>query len=233
MKFLLTNDDGYFSEGIAALKAAASQLGECTIVAPDRVYSGCGHRINDKEFIPVSNGQAGVYVVSGTPADCSRLGLVKLAPDVDWVLAGINHGANLAGDIYMSGTAAAAREAALTGKPAIAFSQYFLLSKYPQDWDRTARWTVRLLKVLTAEKLEAGEFWNVNFPALPAEAKDPEIVFCRHDSCQMDLKFDWTPAGAMYKGVYQNRGRRPGYDIDVCFSGKIAVTRIGFDMSVV
>ena len=232
MKFLLTNDDGYFSEGIAALKTAAEQVGECTVVAPDQAYSGCGHRVTHEHAIPVKNGTPGVFVVSGTPADCSRLGLVKLASDADWVLSGVNHGANLAGDIYMSGTAAAAREAALSGKPAIAFSQYLLQSKYPENWKRTARWTLKVLKMLIEQPLEPGQFWNVNFPALPPEAADPEVVFCPHDACQIDLKYDWTDEGAKFSGIYQNRTQRPGFDINVCFSGKIAITKIGFNSSV-
>ena len=62
----------------------------------------------------------GQFVVDGTPVDCVRLGLLELAPDADWVLSGVNNGGNLGVDAHMSGTVAAAREAALLGRPAIA-----------------------------------------------------------------------------------------------------------------
>ena len=62
--------------------------------------------------------------VDGTPVDCVRLGAANLFPNVDWVLSGINSGANLGTDLFISGTVAAAREAAVLSKPAIAVSQY-------------------------------------------------------------------------------------------------------------
>src|SRR5690606_36482179 len=124
MKFLLTNDDGYQADVIAALRAAVATRGENIVVAPSKSYSGCGHQITDKALILTENGGPGVHIIHGTPADCTRLGLLQLASDCDWVLSGINEGANLAGDIFMSGTAAAVREAAISGKKAIAFSQY-------------------------------------------------------------------------------------------------------------
>ncbi|TWT57572.1 5'-nucleotidase SurE [Thalassoglobus neptunius] len=231
MKFLISNDDGFDAEGILALKKAASSFGEGTIVAPDQGYSGCGHRVTDKAPIRVESRPDDVHVVYGTPADCTRLGLVKLVKDPDWVLSGINHGGNLAGDIFMSGTAAAAREAAISGKKAIAFSQYIHLELSPPNWERTTLWTRHVLNVLFDKELKPGQFWNVNFPALPEGDVTPEIVFCRHDTSQVDLTYEWSADGAMYRGVYRERGRRPGCDVDVCFSGKISVTRIQLDAS--
>ncbi len=231
MKFLLTNDDGYQADGIAALKASADSRGECITVAPSQSYSGCGHQITDKSIIRVENGGPGVHIIHGTPADCTRLGLLQLAPDVDWVLSGINEGANLAGDIFMSGTAAAAREATISGKKAIAFSQYLRQPEYMQDWSRTTRWASMVMDVLFDLPLEEGHFWNVNFPVLDANAHDPEIEYCPHDTSQVDLTFDWTDEGAIYRGQFANRGHRPGCDIAVCFSGKIAITKIALDCS--
>lgn len=231
MKFLLTNDDGYQADGIATLKSAAESFGECIIVAPSKSYSGCGHQITDKSLIRTENGGPGVHIIHGTPADCTRLGLLQFAPDVDWVLSGINEGANLAGDLYMSGTAAAAREAAISGKKAIAFSQYLRQPEYMQDWPRTARWAQVALNLLLEKPLGTGEFWNVNFPALNVDAPDPEIEFCKHDISQVDLTYDWTDEGAIYRGQFSRRGSLPNRDIDVCFSGKIAITKLSLDCS--
>lgn len=232
MKFLLTNDDGYQADGIAALKSAVDSFGETVIVAPNKTYSGCGHQITDKSIIRVEKGGDGVHIIHGTPADCTRLGLLNMVPDADWVLSGINEGANLAGDIFMSGTAAAAREAAISGKKAIAFSQYIRQPEYLQDWNRTARWASSVFETLSEMPLEPGHFWNVNFPALSANDADPEIEFCAHDTSQIDLVYDWTDEGATYRGNFRNRGQRPGCDIAVCFSGKISVTKISLDSSV-
>ncbi len=233
MKFLLTNDDGYQADGIAALKDATSGFGESVIVAPSRGYSGCGHQITDKSLIRTEPGGEGVHIIHGTPADCTRLGLLQIAPDVDWVLSGINEGANLAGDIFMSGTAAAAREATISGRKAIAFSQYLRQPEYLQDWKRTTRWTQKVMTTLFDMKLEDGCFWNVNFPVLNADAPDPELEFCRHDISQVDLNYDWTDEGAIYRGQFKNRGYLPGRDIAVCLSGKISVTKLALDCSVV
>lgn len=232
MKFLLTNDDGYQADGIAALKQAAESFGTSVTVAPSRSYSGCGHQITDKALIRTESGGPDVHIIHGTPADCTRLGLLQIAPDVDWVLSGINEGANLAGDIFMSGTAAAAREAAISGKKAIAFSQYLRQPEYLQDWNRTAKWTWQVLEILFGKELEPACFWNVNFPVLPPDADDPEIIFCRHDISQVDLDYDWTDEGAIYRGQFKDRGFLPGRDIDVCFSGKISISKLALDCSV-
>lgn len=231
MKFLITNDDGYQADGIAVLRRVLESRGEVVMVAPNRGYSGCGHQITDKAMIRVERGEPGVHIIHGTPADCTRLGLLQFCPDADWVISGINEGANLAGDLFMSGTVGAAREAAISGKKAIAFSQYLRQPEYMQDWNRTARWTAQVLNTLFDIPLRTGEFWNVNFPALRAEDPEPEIEFCKHDVSQIDLNYDWTDEGAIYRGNFRNRGALPGYDIATCFAGKIAVSKLSLDSS--
>lgn len=232
MKFLLTNDDGYRADGIAALRRAASEFGGTVVVAPEKGHSGCGHQVTDKSLIRVEQGPGDVHIVYGTPADCTRLGLLQLAPDVDWVLSGINEGANLAGDVYMSGTVAAAREAALSGKRAIAFSQYLRQPEYMQDWSRTIKWTQRILAELLPQELPPGQFWNVNFPALKPDDPEPDIVYCPHDVSQIDLNYDWNDEGAIYRGQFRLRGSRPGCDIQVCFSGNIAISKLSLNCNV-
>ncbi len=55
------------------------------------------------------------YSLSGTPADCVRIGLRQLVPDAGCVLSGINQGGNLGSDVFYSGTVAAVREGVLRG----------------------------------------------------------------------------------------------------------------------
>src|SRR5262249_57858395 len=122
MKLLLTNDDGVFAPGLEALAEAAAELGEVLVVAPASHLSGCGHRVTTHGPIRVEQVAPGRVAVDGTPGDCVRVALHDLMPDADWVLSGINHGGNLGADVHHSGTVAAAREAVLHGRPAIALS---------------------------------------------------------------------------------------------------------------
>jgi 5'-nucleotidase len=124
LKIVVTNDDGYDQPGLAALVEAVKALGEVTVVAPATPQSNVGHRVTMREPIRVEQPDRHTYVVHATPADCTRLAVKQLVPDVDWVVAGINPGANLGSDVYQSGTVAASREAAILGIRAAAVSQY-------------------------------------------------------------------------------------------------------------
>lgn len=226
MCLLLTNDDGIDAPGLAALYSVVQPRGAITIVAPQVEQSGVAHRVTDKHPIAVESRGARRFAVDGTPADCARLGLLHLAPDTRWLLSGINAGGNLGSDVYMSGTVAAAREAALLGKPAVALSQYRGHLDRPPDWNRAAVWVKRVLDHLFAQTLAAGEFWNVNLPDPDVPAVEPEIVLCAVDPGHLALAYEQTPRGWLYRGKYRERHRQPGCDVDVCFSGNIAVSRI-------
>src|SRR6478672_7932026 len=124
MKLLLTNDDGIDAPGLAALQRAAEQLGQAVVAAPATHQSGCSHAVTWEKAVRIEERGPDRFAVHGTPADCARLGLLKLVPDAKWVLSGINHGGNLGADVYYSGTVAAVREAVLHGWPGIAVSYY-------------------------------------------------------------------------------------------------------------
>lgn len=224
MKFLLTNDDGYDAEGLNVLRRAVD--GDAVVVAPLEHQSGCSHRVSlYGEGLDVVQKSPGVHAVDGRTADCTRIGLSHFADDVDWVLSGVNFGGNLGHDIYLSGTVAGAREAVFLGKPAIAFSQ-FLKPVLPADWTRAETWVRRALDMVFAEPHEPHTFWNVNFPHLEADAPEPELVRC--DPCRQSLPIAYSVDGNRYtySGEYGARERDPGRDVDVCFSGDIAVSRI-------
>ena len=124
MKFLVTNDDGIDAPGLAALVNVARTLGEPTVVAPAGPQSGVSHAVTWREGVRIEPRDEGRFAIHGTPADCTRLGLLHLVPKAKWILSGINHGANLGADVYYSGTVAAVREALLHGWPGIAVSHY-------------------------------------------------------------------------------------------------------------
>jgi 5'-nucleotidase len=225
MRLLLTNDDGIDAPGLAALEEAARALGKAVVVAPVEAHSGCSHRVSTDAPFRVGPRAPGRFAVAGTPADCVRVALHRLAPDADWVLAGINSGGNLGADVWHSGTVAAVREAVLHGRPGVALSQY-RKKGLPFDWPRAARWAGAVLRDLLARPVERGAFYNVNLPHLGPGEPDPQVVFCPLDPTPLPLSFHTEGELYRYNGDYHGRRRQPGADVDVCFSDHIAVTRI-------
>lgn len=226
MKFLITNDDGIDAPGLQALAAAAKPLGQAIIVAPAGPQSGVSHRVTWEGALQIEERGPGHFAIDGTPADCARLGLLRLVPDADWVLSGINYGGNLGADVHYSGTVAAVREAVLHGWPGIAISQYRRRNA-AIDWTRSTRWLTPLLDELLARPVETGLFYNVNLPHLEPNEPDPKVVFCPLDPHPLPLSYRHDQeTGHYYDGDYHARERKSGADVDVCFGGRIAVSEV-------
>jgi 5'-nucleotidase len=229
MTIILTNDDGIDAEGIWSLQKATELVFgfKGAIAAPSRQYSGCGHQVTTNEPISIAKRNEHVYAIAGSPADCVRVAIAHLYSDVKLVLSGINHGGNMGVDVYMSGTVAAVREAAFHNIPAIAISHYQDRRK-AFDWDWAAHTTAVVIKQLLEIKLPPQSYWNVNLPHIdPTESKEiPEIIFCEKSSQPLPLEFKSDGDGVTYTGRYNLRDRESNTDVDVCFSGKIAVTQM-------
>src|SRR6267378_1375279 len=123
MKILVSNDDGYFAPGISLLAEALRQVGEVTVVAPERDRSGASNSLTLDRPLIVRRAPNGYFSVNGTPTDCVHIavtGLLEFTPDM--VVSGINLGANMGDDTIYSGTVAAAAEGYLLGIPALAVS---------------------------------------------------------------------------------------------------------------
>ncbi len=223
-RFLLTNDDGIDAPGLAALEAALPAWAESLIVAPLEERSACSHQVVTARPFRASRLDQRRIAVDSQPADCVRLAWHELRDSFDCVLAGINHGANLGADIYYSGTVAAVREAALLDLPAIAFSHYRDRVLSAADWQRATRWVRQLLPVLLAKPMYEGEYWNVNLPCPVPGPADPPVVECAVDTNPVDLAYAVDGDHYFYRGVYGQRPRSPGRDVDVCFSGSIAIS---------
>ncbi len=225
MKLLLTNDDGIDAPGLQALERAARGLGPLLTVAPTETLSGCSHRVTtDRPLCLEARGEAR-YAVDGMPADCVRVALHALAPEIDWVLSGINAGGNLGADVWHSGTVAAVREGVLHGKPGVAVSGYRRRGM-EFDWSRASQWAATVLRELLSRRAEPGAFWNVNLPHLGPDEPEPRVVWCRLDPTPLPLSYRDEGGRLHYDGDYHLRGREPGADVDVCFRGNIAVTRL-------
>jgi 5'-nucleotidase len=163
MRILVTNDDGVYSPGIAALAQAAARFGEVRVVAPDVEMSSAGHSITATRPLhykrtPLPGLDA--YRVNGTPADCVALGMHQWE-SVDVVLSGVNLGTNLGNAIWHSGTLAGAKQAALLGLRGIALSTP--VTEDEPDFQVLAPWIAKVLDLL----LPATELKlvNVNLPA--------------------------------------------------------------------
>ncbi len=226
MQFLLTNDDGIKAPGLAALVASASSLGAPIVVAPAGPQSGVSHAVTWHGGVRIEPRGEQRFAIHGTPADCTRLGLLHLVPEAKWILSGINHGANLGADVYYSGTVAAVREALLHGWPGIAFSHY-RREGFEFDWARAERWITPILQDLLARPIEQGVFYNVNLPVLAPDAPEPEVIWCPLDPKPLPLNYRHEEESGLYfAGDYSLRGRTPGADVDVCFGGNIAITAV-------
>lgn len=229
MHFLLTNDDGYEAPGLAALATAISALPgvRVSIVAPEDEQSMCGHGVTTRRALQVRERGPDRWSVAGMPTDCVRIALYALNLKPDWVISGVNAGGNLGQDIVISGTLSAAREAAYHGIAAMAFSHY-LIKGIEVDWSRTSEWVHEIIRTLSAERLHDGEFWNVNFPHHPpGPMAMPALVRCYPERQPLNVAYTALGEGSYhYTASYSERPRIPGSDVDVCFGGQIAVSRL-------
>jgi 5'-nucleotidase len=225
MKILLTNDDGVDAPGLALLREVVLERAEAVIVAPDRHLSGCGHRVSTEEELVLEERGPDRFALSGTPADCVRVGLLHVCPDADWVLSGVNDGGNLGVDTYLSGTVAGAREGALFNRPSVALSRY-RKGQDGKDWASLTDHLRRVLRMLLDEPPGPGAVWNVNFPAAQDVTEKSRAVRCPLEPGHLPVRYAAAGNRFRYQGVYADRPRRPGSDVDVCFSGNIAITRL-------
>ena len=164
MRILVSNDDGIYSPGIAALAEAASEFGSVRVVAPDVERSSSGHAITSSyplSYRPTRIKDFSAFRVNGTPADCVALG-AHLWGSVDLVLSGLNLGFNLGNAIWHSGTLAAAKQAVLLGLRGVALS---IPAGADQDLDPFKPWISRVLQTMLDEP--ALGLVNVNLPREP------------------------------------------------------------------
>ncbi|MDD5459388.1 MAG: 5'/3'-nucleotidase SurE [Phycisphaerae bacterium] len=177
MEILLTNDDGIFAPGIAAIYKVLRQLGNVTVVAPADSMSGASHSITYKDPLSCSKvdikGRFSGYSVHGSPADCVKLAYMQLhKKNFDLLVSGINAGANAGINVYYSGTVAAAMEGAFLRIPSIAVSLAF---EDNMDFDAAAEHAIRIIRKLLP--LKTGDVVNINIPHLSrGEPKGVKVV---------------------------------------------------------
>ncbi len=248
-KILITNDDGYESEGLLALADAVRHLGQVTIVAPSSEKSACGHSLTltrPLRFIRV--GDDFYKLDDGTPSDCVYLAFNSLFEDgkPDIVLSGINKGSNMGEDITYSGTASAAMEAALHGVPSIAFSQvhrHMGDHSYVYDYDVASQVAAELV----AKVLDGGfpighrRFLNVNIPVIKKqEFKGYRVTRAGYRHYGNDAHMHRNPRGEEHYWLglhplewsdHPHGDKSYMNDFDAIHAGFVSVSPIKLDMT--
>lgn len=162
MRILLSNDDGYFAPGIAALAEALKDVADITVVAPERDRSGASNSLTLDRPLSLRRATNGFHFVNGTPTDCVHLAVTGMLDHLpDMVVSGINHGANMGDDTIYSGTVAAATEGFLLGVPSIAIS---LVSKSSVDFKAAALVARDLVLRFQRQPFRQPVLLNVNVP---------------------------------------------------------------------
>ena len=237
MKILLTNDDGIHAKGLWALYKRFSGNHEVTVIAPDRERSGVGHGITLNEplrstYLEVNGGYKG-YAVTGTPADCIKLGILEILDErPDLVISGINLGMNVGVNINYSGTVAAAKEASLYGIAAIAIS---MQGVEENNYDDIALFIEVLSKKVFEKGLPFGTFLNVNIPDKPVK-ETSGLRFSRQGIKLFSEYFEKRvdPRNRMYywQGCDSKViDRSPDVDSDDIYNNFISITPIKCDMT--
>jgi 5'-nucleotidase len=239
LTILLTNDDGIYAPGLAALYRELLRLGEVTVVAPESEQSAVGHAISLITPLRVKevsiNGGVEGWAVSGTPADCVKIALAELLPALpELVVSGINAGPNVGINVLYSGTVSAATEASILGIKGVAFS----LNSYDKnaDFATAAQIACDLLTHFKSwSRWTNGICLNVNLPALPrGQVKGVRIT--RQDTGPLVEHFERRvdPRKHVYYWLAEIHDRQaPALDTDygALSQGYVSVTPIHHDLT--
>jgi len=233
MRILVSNDDGYFSPGIALLAERLASFGEVTVVAPERDRSGASNSLTLDRPLLVRRAANGFRYVNGTPTDCVHLALTGLVdPPPDLVVSGINFGANMGDDTIYSGTVAAATEGYLFGIPSIAVS---LASKAGRHFETAAAIAVQLVARFARAPIREPLLLNVNVPDIAlAELGGIEVTrLGRRHKAEPVVQMR-TPRGESAYWIGAAGGEQdagPGTDFHTVAAGKVSVTPLQIDLT--
>lgn len=237
---LVSNDDGFFSEGIQALARAVTSIGQVVMVAPLTEQSTTSHsmtlgrplRVHNKPAIETEHGNVEVYAVDGTPTDSVYMAVNHILKGrrPDMVVSGINHGANLGNDVVYSGTVSAAMEGVFLGIPGIAFS---LVGSHGFNFDKAAQFAGQLTASLLQTPPPRGILLNVNIPKRVTKEGFAVTMLGHHEyTAEVDERKD--PRGHSYfwiGGSWHGYQDMPGTDCKAIADGHISVTPVEVRMT--
>ena len=238
MRILLTNDDGIYAPGLAAMERQLRNVGDVTVASPLTEQSGVGHAITyltplmAREVFNEQQQRRG-WAVEGSPADCVKLAICALLPErPDLVVSGINSGMNAGINVLYSGTVAAAIEGAFFGITSVAVSlEYHDAPRY----DIAAEIAARVIGQLLEQPAAVGRLYNLNIPmrALtePAEVK---VVPMATAPWGEDFQPRIDPRGRPYfwaNGLQPDPPPGIATDLSELRAGNITITPLNFDLS--
>lgn len=233
MRILLSNDDGYFAPGLAALAEALADLGDVVVVAPEQNRSGASNSLTLDRPLYLKKAANGFHFVNGTPTDCVHLavtGMLDELPDI--IVSGINLGANMGDDTIYSGTVAAATEGYLLGIPSIAVS----LTSFEGKNFATAGIVARdLVERFVRQPIHEPVLLNVNVPDIPySELQGLEVTrLGRRHKAEPVVKTVSPRNETLYwigaAGAAADAG--PGTDFNAVERGCVSVTPLQIDLT--
>ncbi|ODP95757.1 MULTISPECIES: 5'/3'-nucleotidase SurE [Salinivibrio] len=231
MRILISNDDGYHAQGIQTLTEALSTIADVVVAAPDRNCSGASNSLTLENPLRVRELAPQRYAVQGTPTDSVHLALRQLVPwEPDFVITGINHGANLGDDVLYSGTVAAATEGFFLGAPAIAVS----LCGH-QHFETAAHVVKQFLAKNQRHAAPSHRLININVPDVPIDSLEGWKVTrlgARHHAEDVIKQSD--PRG---KPIYwvgapgQTQDAGPGTDFHAIAAQYVSITPLQVDLT--
>jgi 5'-nucleotidase len=233
VKILVSNDDGYFAPGITLLAEALGQLGEVTVVAPERDRSGASNSLTLDRPLTVRRAPNGFFSVNGTPTDCVHIavtGLLDFTPDV--IVSGINLGANMGDDTIYSGTVAAAVEGYLLGIPSLALS---LTSRTGEHFQSAIGVALQMVERLSRAPFGEPVLLNVNVPDVdPAALAGIEVTrLGKRHKAEPVVKMQ-TPRGETAYWIGPAGGAAdagPGTDFHAVEHRRVSVTPLRMDLT--
>lgn len=237
MRILLTNDDGIYAPGLAALEQELRRRADVTVVAPATEQSGVGHSITFltplvcKEVFDGDRRRG--WAVEGSPADCVKLGVFELCPlPPDLVVSGINGGLNTGINVLYSGTVAAAIEGAFFGIPSFAVSLQY---DDHANFSAAARIGADLIDQIVAQRDRAAELYNINIPTV-ATTKAAEVHVVPMGLNRFGERFmkRKDPRGRTYywaDGELAEDGLNAETDVAAIRRGHVTVTPLRFDLT--
>jgi 5'-nucleotidase len=233
MRILLSNDDGYFAPGLAALAQGLAALAEVVVVAPERDRSGASNSLTLDRPLILRQAASGFHYVNGTPTDCVHLAVTGMLDHLpDMVVSGINHGANMGDDTIYSGTVAAATEGYLLGIPSIAVS---LASHKARHFDTAARVVADLVRRIQSQPPAEPMLLNVNVPDAPYDEIGPPVVtrLGRRHKAESVVKTTNPRGQTVYwvgaAGAAQDAGE--GTDFFAVANGRVSITPLQMDLT--
>jgi 5'-nucleotidase len=231
-RILVTNDDGYHSEGIIALDEAMRELGDVYVVAPVSEMSGASHSLTLSRPLRIRQIDERHWTVDGTPTDCVTLALNRILPPElrpQLCVSGINPGANLGDDASYSGTVAGALEATILGVPGIAFS---LVATRNLDYGESVRVAKQVAEKALAEGIPEWTLLNVNIPK--GEPRGLRLTKQGFKTAHPVISEHIDPRGKPYYWIGEERvGFRAegGTDFEAIDEGFVSVTPMRSDMT--